>query len=330
MEQKMKRSGTLSLLGSNSEIRIALLIILTGIVMSVVSSYFLRLGNIIDLLESVAILSVLAFCITFVALVGELDISVGSIMAMAAITTNVMLSVKGMPFYVALLGGIGAGLVIGILNGTLTVVFGFPSLIVTLAMMSILRGIVYVITGSAPLPPYDSKAYFAVGNGEVLGLIPVPVIIALSILVIVSLMLFKTRFGRVMLLTGANRKAANIAGVNTRQVLFVSFAACGLLAGVAGMLLGSKLKSVFPEFGMGYELRAITAAVIGGVSLFGGRGSFVGSFLGAVLIGLIFNIIDLLALDPYWQFVVIGLMVLIAVLSDKLVYNLSMKRTSAG
>jgi ribose/xylose/arabinose/galactoside ABC-type transport system permease subunit len=235
-----------------------------------------------------------------------------------------------MPFSVALLAGVVAGLIIGIINGTLTVIFGFPSLIVTLAMMSILRGIVYVITGNAPLPPYNSQAYFAVGNGEILNLIPVPVIISIAILILISLMLFRTLFGRVIIMTGANRKAASIAGVNTRMVVFSMFAACGLFAGIAGMLLGSKLKSVFPEFGMGYELRAITAAVIGGVSLFGGRGSFIGSFLGAILIGLIFNIIDLLALDPYWQYVVIGLMVLIAVLSDKLVYNISMRRRGTG
>lgn len=316
----------LSILGGSPEVRIGLIIVLAGIVMSIISPYFLQLGNVVDLLESVAILSILSFGVTFVLLVGELDISVGSTMAIAAITTNMLLGRAGFPLSVALLGGIATGLVIGLMNGALTQFLGFPSLIVTLAMMSILRGIIYLLTGSAPLAPYKSEAYSFLGTGQILSFLPVPVVATVLVLLLLSLLLFRTRFGRLMLMAGANRKAANIAGLNTRNIGFIMFVACGLLASLAGVLLGSKLKSVFPEFGMGYELRAITAGVIGGVSLFGGRGSFLGAFLGAVLIGLIFNMIDLLALDPYWQFVVMGMMVLIAVLTDNVLYDLSLKR----
>jgi ribose transport system permease protein len=319
----------LASLVSSAEARIALIIALAGIVMSVVSPYFLRLGNVVDLFESIAILSILSFGVTFVLLIGELDISVGSTMAMAAITTNMLMGRAGLPLYGALVGGIAIGLMIGLVNGSLTQLLSFPSLIVTLAMMSILRGIIYLLTGSAPLAPYRNEAYSYLGTGQILNLLPMPVFITVVVLVMISLVLFQTRFGRVILMAGANRKAANIAGLNTKTIGFTMFVACSLLASVAGILLGSKLKSVFPEFGMGYELRAITAAVIGGVSLFGGRGSFLGAFLGAVLIGLIFNIIDLLALDPYWQFVILGLMVLIAVLTDRLLYDLSLRRRAS-
>ena len=328
MKTKLQRAQDklVLLVGSSSELRIAIIIVAIGVVMSVSSSYFLRLDNIMDLFESISVLSILAFGMTFVLFVGELDMSVGSIMAMAAISTNVVLRALNMPVYVGMLAGIITGIVVGIINGTLVELLGFPSLITTLAVMSAFRGIVYVLTGDAPLNPYNSNAYFIIGNGIVGNSIPVTVIITIVFLIILAFIIFKTRYGRRIVMTGANRKAAAIAGVDTRKVVFVMFVMSGLMAAVAGMLLGSKLKSVFPEFGMDYELRAITAAVIGGVSLFGGKGSFVGTFLGAILIGLIFNIINLLGLDPYWQSIIIGLIVLIAVLSDKLIYDASARR----
>jgi ribose transport system permease protein len=195
-------------------------------------------------------------------------------------------------------------------------------------MMSILRGLVYLKAGNAPFAPplNNSAAFYYLSNGKLFGVFPVSVVVTLVILVLFSVILYKTRFGRVIIMAGANRKAANIAGKNTKMIYFTMFVLSGFLAGIAGNLLGSKLFSVFPEFGMGYELRAITASVIGGVSLYGGRGSFLSAFLGTVLIGLIFNIIELLGFGPYWQYLFIGIVVLVAILTDKVLLNVSIKR----
>jgi ribose/xylose/arabinose/galactoside ABC-type transport system permease subunit len=307
--------------------RIVAIIILIGIAMTIFSPFFLTVGNLINLIESVAILSILAFGITYVLLVGEMDMSVGSTMAISAITTNMILGLY-MPTPIAVAGGIGMGVVIGATNGVLIEFLGFPSLIVTLAMMSILRGLVYLKTGNAPFaPPLDNSAsFYFFSNGKLFGVIPVSVVVTLVILLLFSIIFYKTRFGRAIIMAGANRKAANIAGKNTKVIYFVMFVLSGFLAGIAGNFLGSKLFSVFPEFGMGYELRAITASVIGGVSLYGGRGSFLSAFLGTILIGLIFNIIELLGFGPYWQYLFIGIVVLVAILADKVLLNVSIRR----
>jgi ribose transport system permease protein len=295
--------------------------------MTIFSPFFLTVGNLINLIESVAILSILSFGITYVLLVGEMDMSVGSIMAVSAITTNIILGFY-LPAPVAVAGGITMGALIGVINGVFIEFLGFPSLIVTLAMMSILRGLVYLKTGNAPFaPPLDnSTSFYFLSNGKFFGVVPVSVVVTLIILILFSIILYKTRFGRVIIMAGANRKAANIAGKNTKTIYFAMFVLSGFLAGMAGNFLGSKLFSVFPEFGMGYELRAITASVIGGVSLYGGRGSFFSAFLGTVLIGLIFNIIELIGFGPYWQYLFIGIVVLVAILTDKMLLNVSIRR----
>jgi inositol transport system permease protein len=294
--------------------------------MTVFSPFFFTVGNLVNLIESVAILSILAFGITYVLLVGEMDMSVGSIMAISAIVTNMILGLY-LPTPLAVSGGIAIGIIIGAINGVLIEFMGFPSLIVTLAMRSILRGLVYLKTGNAPFaPPFDnSSSFYFLSHGKIFNMIPVSVVVTVIILLLFSIVLHKTSFGRVIIMAGANSKAANIAGKNTKAIYFGMFVLSGFLAGIAGNFLGSKLFSVFPEFGMGYELRAITASVIGGVSLYGGRGSFLNTFLGTVLIGLIFNVIELLGFGPYWQYLFIGIVVLVAILTDKLLLSVSLR-----
>lgn len=320
--KKVKRNSQLFVkIGSSSEIRILLIIIAIVIFISIASPYFMTISNITDLLESISVICIMAYGITFVLLVGGIDLSISSNVAASAMVTG-FLHLANVPIFYALLGGICTGIVVGLINGAFIEWFGFPDLIVTLAMLSVVRGIVYLAIGNNSLNGYTSSFYIFISRGRLFDFLPLLLIINIIILLIISFILFKTRFGRQIFFAGTNRQAANISGINTKVLRFLTYVICGLLAGVAGVLFGGRLGGVYPQFAEGMELTAIAAAVIGGTSLFGGKGSFVGTFLGSVLVGLIGNVLTLLAINQFWNRIITGCIIIIAVIIDSQISKL--------
>jgi ribose/xylose/arabinose/galactoside ABC-type transport system permease subunit len=223
--------------------------------------------------------------------------------------------------------GLGTGAAAGLINGLPVVRFGLPPFITTLAMMLIARGLAYIYTQGQPIE-IDNRAFNFIGGGFVapsfgrlLGLptgIPMPVVIMIVVFALATYALTQTRFGRYVYAIGGNEEAARLSGVNVFSVKLGVYVTSGALAGLASLLLAARLNSGIPQSGQGYELQCIAAVVVGGTSLMGGRGSIGGTFVGALLIGVLYNVMNLLRVSSYAQEVVLGAVILIAVLLDQL------------
>jgi len=290
---------------------------------------FLRPGNMINVLRQIAVNAILATGQTFVIITAGIDLSVGSLIALTGVLmAGVMFGhpdvVVG--FALALLIGIGAGGLAGLVNGLPVVRFGLPPFITTLAMLEIARGLAFLYTKGQPIE-IDNPAFNFIGGGFIFpGLgrllnipgVPMPVIVMLIVVLAGSFLLTQTRFGRYVYAIGGNEEAARLSGVNVFGVKLMVYVISGALAGLASLLLAARLNSGIPQSGQGYELQSIAAVVVGGTSLMGGRGSIGGTFVGALLIGVLYNIMNLLNVQSYAQEVVLGAVILIAVLLDQL------------
>jgi len=291
---------------------------------------FLRPGNLINVLRQIAVNTILATGQTFVIITAGIDLSVGSLIAltgvlMAGVMAGHQALVIGL--VVAVFVGVGTGAAAGLVNGLPVVRFGLPPFITTLAMMLIARGLAYIYTQGQPIE-IDNSAFNFVGGGflapsfgRLVGLplgIPMPVVIMIIVLALASYVLTQTRFGRYVYAIGGNEEAARLSGVNVFLVKLGVYVTSGALAGLASLLLAARLNSGIPQSGQGYELQCIAAVVVGGTSLMGGRGSIGGTFVGALLIGVLYNVMNLLRVSSYAQEVVLGAVILIAVLLDQL------------
>jgi ribose transport system permease protein len=290
---------------------------------------FLRPGNIINVLRQIAVNAILATGQTFVIITAGIDLSVGSLIALTGVLMAGTLS--GHPqvaegFALAIIIGLGAGGVAGLVNGLPVVRFGLPPFITTLAMLEIARGLAFLYTKGQPIE-IDNPAFNFIGGGFVFpGLgrllnipgVPMPVIVMVIVVLAGSYVLTQTRFGRYVYAIGGNEEAARLSGVNVFGVKLTVYVISGALAGLASLLLAARLNSGIPQSGQGYELQSIAAVVVGGTSLMGGRGSIGGTFVGALLIGVLYNVMNLLNVQSYAQEVVLGAVILIAVLLDQL------------
>jgi len=272
---------------------------------------------------------VLAVGQTLVIITAGIDLSVGSLIAL----TGVLMAgfMVGQPsealcLLIAVGVGVGTGGVAGVVNGWPVVKFNLPPFITTLAMMLMARGLAFLYSGGRPIE-INNAAFNAIGGGTILpgigkfiGLpgIPVPVIVMLGVVLAGHFLLTQTRFGRYVYAIGGNEEAARLSGINVGAVKMGVYIICGALAGLASLLLAGRLSTGIPQSGSGYELQSIAAVVVGGTSLMGGRGSIVGTFVGALLIGVLNNLMNLLNVQSYAQEVVLGAVILIAVLLDEL------------
>ena len=288
------------------------LVVLIGVIVlfSILSPFFFTVDNVKNVLVQSVFVLLVAVGVTFVLLTGGIDLSVGSTMGLSAGLSVLTLS-HGAPVTVAVLVGLVAGAAIGLVNGLLVTRVGISDFIATLAMLGIVRGVLQLITAKEPLRVHSS-AYTKLTSASVAG-IPLPVIIAAAIVVLASFVLWRTRFGRWVFAVGMSRDAAHIAGVDVPGVRLRVFVLAGALAAVAGMLLASRLSSVQPELGTGYELQAIAAAVIGGTSLSGGRGRLSGTVVGALLLAIIENGLRLLEVNAFYFTIITGLIIVAAV-----------------
>jgi ribose ABC superfamily ATP binding cassette transporter, permease protein len=290
---------------------IALIILCT--VFTIANSRFLSLANFMNIFQQVAVVAIAAFGMTWVILLGEIDLSVGSIIAVAGMVGAQSLAL-GTGFPAALLITIIAGAILGAVNGLLTARLLLPSFIVTVATMSIYRGLVSLPTGGAPLMISDSN-WQAIGASSFLGL-PLIIWILLILFLANHIALSMTVFGRETYLTGGNREAALYSGIRVNRIKIIIFTLSGVMSAIAGILLSSRLYSAQTNAGLSYELDAIAAAVLGGTSLSGGVGTMPGTLIGALIIGVLNNGMNMLSVPYFYQLIVKGAVILVAVWLD--------------
>ena len=290
---------------------IALIILCT--VFAFANSRFLSLANFMNIFQQVAVVAIAAFGMTWVILLGEIDLSVGSIIAVAGMVGAQSLAL-GTGFPAALLITIIAGAILGAVNGLLTARLLLPSFIVTVATMSIYRGLVSLPTGGAPLMISDPN-WQAIGASHFLGL-PLIIWILLVLFLANHIALSMTVFGRETYLTGGNREAALYSGIRVNRIKIIIFTLSGVMSAIAGILLSSRLYSAQTNAGLSYELDAIAAAVLGGTSLSGGVGTMPGTLIGALIIGVLNNGMNMLSVPYFYQLIVKGVVIIIAVWLD--------------
>ena len=290
---------------------IALIILCT--VFIIANSRFLSLANFMNIFQQVAVVAIAAFGMTWVILLGEIDLSVGSIIAVAGMVGAQSLAL-GTGFPAALLITIIAGAILGAVNGLLTARLLLPSFIVTVATMSIYRGLVSLPTGGAPLMISDPN-WQAIGASHFLG-VPLIIWILLVLFLANHIALSMTVFGRETYLTGGNREAALYSGIRVNRIKIIIFTLSGVMSAIAGILLSSRLYSAQTNAGLSYELDAIAAAVLGGTSLSGGVGTMPGTLIGALIIGVLNNGMNMLSVPYFYQLIVKGVVIIIAVWLD--------------
>jgi ribose transport system permease protein len=293
------------------------LIILVAAV-ATASPNFLEVGNLLNMLSQTSINGVMAMGMTFVILTGGIDLSVGAVLALSgAIAASLIAGGYGLAVAVPVALLVGAGL--GGLSG-LAITFGaVQPFIATLVSMTVLRGAVLVFTNGTPIDcsaAAYSAAFSALGQGYVVG-VPVPVIIAAVVFAACWVTLTQTRFGRYVYAIGGNQTVTWLSGVNVTTMKIAVYAVSGLLAALAGIILTARLENAQPQAGLGYELDAIAAAVVGGTSLAGGIGTIFGTLVGALIIGVLNNALNLLDVSSYYQMIAKGAVILLAVLVDR-------------
>ena len=257
--------------------------------------------------------------LTVYMLMGALELSQYAISALSATMMGIMASYWGWPAPAALIGAVVVSLICGVINASLLVFVRIPPIIVTLGTMNVFRGVAYMLTNAKnivlmTLP--DAAVYKTIGQGKILTIIPVPMIIMLLMFVICGFILKKTRFGREVYATGANPRAAHLCGINVKKTRFIGMLFAGGSSGVAGILSACIMMTAMPAQGVGSEVEITTSALIGGLALGGGRGSIVGVFLGMMILMTINNAMTLMSISSYYQMAVRGLVLLLAVSVD--------------
>jgi len=281
---------------------------------TITSPHFLTTENIFSTLRSVSFVAILAMGETLAIITGGIDLSVGSVLGFCGCLSALLINL-GCPWWPALLAGLGCGTVLGCINGQLITRLKLPPFIVTLGMYSMARGLTYVITRGWPvsgLPP----AYMQLGQGY-WWVIPLPLVFLAVTAVLIGLFLNHTRSGRYIFAIGGNETAALLSGVPVQKVKVMVYALSGLLAALSGVLLVARLGVAQPTSGVGFELDAIAASVIGGTSLMGGKGTIAGVLIGAAIMGVLRNGLVLLGLSAFWQQFAIGLVIILAVAVDR-------------
>ena len=299
-----------------AEYGILLSLVLITAALALSNRYFLTEGNIVNVLRQVSVNGILATGMTFVILTGGIDLSIGSVLAASAMVAG-SFAVGDHPSNpaVAMLIGIAVGAGFGAINGTLIAFLGLPAFVMTLGMLSMARGFTLIYSGGVPIPDI-SPSFSWIGQAAVLG-IPVPVLAFAAVFLLALVALRTTVYGRHVYAVGGNIRSARTSGINTRATIFSVYVVMGALAALAGIILTARVSSALPQAGLSYELDAIAAVVIGGTSLTGGVGSISYTLVGVLIIGVINNGLDLLSVSSYYQQVIKGLIIVVAVLIDR-------------
>ena len=282
--------------------------------LAIVSPTFRTRGNVISILLQVSLNGLLALGMVFVITAGGIDLSIGSMLALSSVIIGVVLNATG-NIVLACILAVLANTLFGFINGVLVAKFNMIPFVVTLATQLVIRGVAYIISGGYSQSLANAE-FKLIGSGKVFGIIPYPVIILVIIAVIAYVMMHQTKFGRYIYAVGGNINAATASGVNVFWTRVNSFIISGVCAGIAGIIMTSRISAAQPNIGIGYETDAIAACVIGGTSFAGGVATIPGTFMGIVIIGLIYNGMNLIGINSYWQTITKGLLIIAAVMLD--------------
>lgn len=298
-------------------------LIILVIFFSVASSNFLQFSNVMGILVSTAVIGILALGATFVIITGGIDLSVGTVMTLCSVMTGVFITMWGLPTPLGVLLGILTGAFCGFLCGIAIAKLKIPPFIATLAMMMIAKGLALVISGTKPIYFTDSPGFSQISLGSLVpgSGIPNAVFIFFGAAIIAGIILSKTIVGRYNFALGSNEEATRLSGVNVDRWKIIIYTMAGVFTGIASVLMASRLNSAQPALGMGYELEAIAAVVIGGTSLSGGKGTILGTVIGALIMSVLTNGLRIMSVPQEWQTVVVGLVILFAVYTDILRRN---------
>lgn len=273
---------------------------------------FRNTDNIFNILRQISVLSLISIGSTLVIITGGIDLSVGSIMALVAVfAANTVKA--GFPLWVIIPSAILMGLLIGIINGSLIMSFTIPPFIVTLAMMTIGRGLVLLQTSGSNITELGNKAFLYLGRGTLWGL-PFPIVLLCVFYALWSFILNRTRFGREVYAVGNNERASKVAGISVKRVVLYTYMSAGMMAGIGALIDTSRMNTVTPMYGSGIEFDCVAAVVLGGASLSGGSGRMVNTLYGAALLGIINNLFNLLGVSSYWAQIVKGFILIAAIL----------------
>lgn len=285
------------------------------VALTFLNKYFLTTSNIVNILQQTSINGILALGMTLVILTGGIDLSVGSVMAVSSIMAATFVTGDHpRSLWVVLPLGMCAGAFLGLLNGLVVAYLKVPSFVTTLGMLSVARGLTYAYTDGMPVPNL-SENFLNLGEGAVLG-VPLPIVVLVVLFGALWWLLTQTTYGRSIYAVGGNARSARTAGIRTKPVVASVYVFSGALAAVGGLVLAARTSAALPQAGVGYELDAIAAVVIGGTSLTGGVGSVAGTLLGALIIGTINNGLDILGVSSAYQQIVKGCIIVVAVLLD--------------
>lgn len=289
---------------------------------SLASPNFMQTSNMIAILQATSVNGVLAVAATLVIITGGIDLSVGTLMTFCAVIAGVLLTYLGLPLVIGVAGAIAAGAFCGLCSGTFVAKMKIPPFIATLGMMLILKGLSLVISGTRPIYFNDTPGFDQISRGSLIGevipALPIPngVLILFLVAFVAAYILNRTVLGRYTFALGSNEEAVRLSGVNTDAWKMRIYALAGAICGIGGILIASRLNSAQPALGLGYELEAIAAVVIGGTSLAGGRGTILGTIIGALIMAVLTNGLRVLSVAQEWQTVVTGAIIILAVYAD--------------
>jgi ribose/xylose/arabinose/galactoside ABC-type transport system permease subunit len=311
-----KRGNFWRRLSEKSELGIAVPLLLLIVIVGVVNPVFFNVDNIINVLRQSSFTFIIGVAMTFVLVGGGLDLSVGSVLALGGVISGLAL-LAGVPIWISVALGVLAGVVVGLFNGIVVAMFKIPSLIVTLGMMYFARGVVQVLTRGNPVYPLP-EAFNFLGQGFIAG-VPVVVIAAAVLGIFGHVVLTQTAYGRSVFALGGNRETARLSGINVQRVTIWVYVICGAASGLTGVLTAARLASALSNAGSGMELQVIAGCIIGGTSMFGGSGSILGTLIGVAFMNIIANGMVLMKISVYYQSMVIGAIIILAVGIDQ--YN---------
>ena len=307
-ESYIKRNFISTFIRGNFGILIGLFVL--SAILTVSTDFFLTGKNLLTILRQISINVLLAFGMTFVLIVGGIDLTVGSVVGASGVAV-VMLIEAGFPIPIAIICALLLGALVGLINGSIIAYTGMPAFIVTLSMQGVVRGVAYIITDGRSVAS-SNKFFTTIGNSYFFG-IPIPIYIVVFVMIIISIILYRTKFGRRMYAIGGNATAAKFSGIKIKSLVVRVYIISAVLSALAGIVLASRMYSGQPTAGQGYESDAIAAAVLGGTSFSGGIGTVGGTLIGALVIGVLSNGLNLLHISSYVQMVIKGIVIILAV-----------------
>ena len=313
----MDKKAKLSFANLYSTYGVFFILVIEFVIFSLASKSFLTLGNILSVGRQMSFTGIAAIGMTLFMLTGGIDISVGSMLAMAGVLCAKLSADVGLPLWIAVVITLLIGALFGLINGAAVTRLHIPALIATLATQTILKGIAYLLTNAVPVKNL-SATYKFLGQGYIFGVIPVPLIITVALYVLAWWYLDKTYLGRRVYLSGGNEEAARLSGINTKWTITGTYVFSGVFAAIAGVLMAARLGSGQPSVGSGFEMDVITATVLGGISVNGGKGKVVNVFVGACIMGVLANGMTMLNINQYLQWIINGLVLLFAVTMSNL------------